>query len=102
MDELICNAILSSSDNKITISNLADGDFDIDISGDIDFTNLVQELTKKIDEEKNIILTIEDEESITDSKGKLIIDTLKDIFISYNESLQNVEEEENKNDETEF
>jgi hypothetical protein len=54
MDEIICNAILNSDENKITISNITSGDLDIDTSGDVDFTNLVQELTKKIDEEKII------------------------------------------------
>jgi hypothetical protein len=102
MDELICNAILNSDANKIIISNLTSSDFDINISGDVDFTNLVQELTKKIDEEKIISLTIEDEASITDSKYKLIIDTLKNIFNSYNESLQSYELDGINNDETEF
>lgn len=102
MDELICNAILNSDANKIIISNLTSSDFNINISGDVDFTNLVQELTKKIDEEKIISLTIEDEASITDSKYKLIIDTLKNIFNSYNESLQSYELDRINNDETEF
>ena len=102
MDEIICNAILNSDENKITISNITSGDLDIDTSGDVDFTNLVQELTKNIDEEKIISLTIEDEESITDPKYKLIINTLKNIFNSYNESLQNDEVDGSNNDESEF
>lgn len=102
MNELICNAILNSEENKIIINNLTSSDFDINISGDVDFTNLVQELTKKIDEEKIINLTIEDEASITDSKYKLIIATLKNIFNSYNESLQSYELDGINNDETEF
>jgi hypothetical protein len=102
MDEIICNVILNSDENKITISNITSGDLDIDTSGDVDFTNLVQELTKKIDEEKIISLTIEDEESITDPKYKLIINTLKNIFNSYNESLQNDEVDGSNNDESEF
>lgn len=90
MDELNCNVILNSADNKITVSSLMGTWLDIDISGDVDFTILVNELTKKIDEEKTIILTVEDEETITDSKHKLIIETLKKIFESYNESLKNI------------
>ncbi|MCK9336266.1 MAG: hypothetical protein M0P43_00390 [Arcobacteraceae bacterium] len=97
MDELNCNAVLNKEANKITVSNLAgnnlDIDISIDISSDVDFTNLVQELTKKIDEEKTIVLTVEDEENITNSKDKLIIETLKNIFKSYNESLKDIEEE---------
>jgi predicted nuclease of predicted toxin-antitoxin system len=95
MDELNCSAKLDRNVNKITVSNLANSELEIDISGDVDFTDLVQELTKKIDEEKIIILTIEDEVSITDSKDKLIIETLKKIFDSYNASLQETNEDSN-------
>jgi hypothetical protein len=56
--------------------------------------DLVQELTTQIDKEKNIILIIEDEASIIDPKSKLIIETLKKIFESYNESLQEMDEED--------
>ncbi len=88
MDELNCKVILNSKENKITLNGLTDSELNIDISGDVDFTDLVQELTKKIDEEKKIILTIENEASITDPKIKLVIETLKNIFESYNESLK--------------
>jgi len=101
MDELNCNVILNSADNKIIVSGLADSELDIDISGDVDFTNLVQELTKQIDKEKTIVLTVEDEVSITDSKYKLIIETLKNIVDSYNQSLQ-VLNEENSTEEIPF
>ena len=93
MDELNCIATLNSEENKITVNGLIDSGLDIDINGDVDFTVLVNELTKKIDEEKTIILTIEDEESIADPKHKLIIETLKNIFESYNESLKDIEED---------
>jgi len=93
MDELNCNARLEIVNNKIIIDCLIDSELNIDINGDVDFTDLVQELTKKIDEEKTIILTVKDEGNITDSKNKLIIETLKKIFESYNESLQNPSEE---------
>lgn len=88
MDELNCNVILNNEENKITVSGLLDNELNIDISGDVDFTDLVQELTKKIDEEKNIILTIDDEASITDPKNKLILETLKKIFESYKDSIK--------------
>lgn len=100
MDELNCSVALDSEENKITINGLTGGALDIDISGDVDFTNLVQELTKKIDEEKIISLTIEDEDKITDPKHKLVIETLKKIFESYNESLKDIEEDSENNDET--
>jgi hypothetical protein len=88
MDELNCNVVLNNEENKITVSGLLDNELNIDISGDVDFTDLVQELTKKIDEEKNIILTIDDEASITDPKNKLILETLKKIFESYKDSIK--------------
>lgn len=87
MDELNCSVRLDSEDNKITVSGL-DSVLNIDISGDVDFTNLVQELTTQIDKEKNIILFIEDEASIIDPKSKLIIETLKKIFESYKDSIK--------------
>ena len=93
MDELNCSVRLDSEENKITVSGL-NSVLNIDISGDVDFTNLVQELTTQIDKEKNIILIIEDEASIIDPKSKLIIETLKKIFESYNESLQEMDEED--------
>lgn len=99
MDELNCNVILNSADNKITVKELISSGLDIDISGDVDFTFLVNELTKKIDEEKTIILTVEDEETITDSKHKLIIETLKKIFESYNESLKDIEKDSHSDSE---
>ncbi|MGE4420586.1 MAG: hypothetical protein AB7D38_12270 [Sulfurimonas sp.] len=102
MDELNCSAKLDRDANKIAVSNLADSELEISISGDVDFTNLVQELTKKIDEEKIIVLTVEDEVSIIDPKDKLIIETLKNIFDSYNESLQDIEEVSNDNNEDEI
>lgn len=91
MDKLNCNVVLSKEANKITVSNLANSELEIGISGDVDFTDLIQELTKKIDKEITIVLTVEDEENITDSKNILIIETLKKIFDSYNESLKDNE-----------
>ncbi len=91
MNELNCSVTLDSVENKITVNGLRDSALNINTSGDVDFTDLVQELTKKIDEEKTIVLTVENEENITNSKDKLIIDTLKKIFDSYNESLKDNE-----------
>lgn len=51
MDELNCSVRLDNEENKITVSGL-NSVLNIDISGDVDFTNLVQELTTQIDKEK--------------------------------------------------
>ncbi len=91
MDELNCSVTLDSEENKITVNCPTDSELIIDISGDVDFTTLVQELTKRIDEGKTINLTIEDESNIIDSKNHLIIKTVKKIFESYNESLKDNE-----------
>jgi hypothetical protein len=99
MDELNCNTVLNKEVNKIIVSGLTSNNLDIDISSDVDFTNLVQELTKKIDNEKTIDLTVEDEVNITDPKDKLIIETLKKIFDSYNESLKAVEDDSDSSNE---
>lgn len=90
MDELNCKVLLNSEEKKIIVSGL-ESVLEIDISSDVDFTVLVEELTKKIDKEKTIILNVEDQENIIDPKNKLIIETLKKIFESYNESLKDIE-----------
>lgn len=100
MDELNCSVKLDSEENKITVNCPTDSELIIDISGDVDFTVLVQELTKKIDEEKTINLTIEDESNIIDSKNQLIIETVKKIFKSYNESLKDIEKDSNCNNDS--
>lgn len=94
MNDLNCGITLNSIENKIIVNGLTESALHIDISGDVNFTDLVQELTKKIDEEKIISLTFDDEASITDSKHKLIIETLKKIFDSYNDSIGLLIEEE--------
>jgi hypothetical protein len=94
MNELICSARLNSEENKITVSGLIGSDLNLDISGDVDFTDLVKKLTEKIDVEKTIVFSIEDETSITDPKSKLILETLKKIFASYNNSIELLFEDE--------
>jgi len=86
MDKITCNAKIE--DNEIIISNLKDNEIKIDISGDVDFTNIVSALSEFIDGSPEIDLTIKDEGTIEDEKFKLIIETLKDIFENYNTSIR--------------
>ena len=88
-EEINCSMSIDESHNKINIVDLSSEDIELDYSSDIDFTNLVSILTEKIDESKKIILTFEDE--VNDEKLQLVVDTIKDIFDLYNQSIENEE-----------
>lgn len=91
MSNIECTGTIDVADNLIKIDTLDTEELVINFSSDIDFTNLVSILTKKIDTGNQIILNIEDPE---DEKIKLIVETLKSIFDAYNESLREEAEEE--------
>lgn len=96
MKKITCNAKVE--ENEIIISNLKDDEIKIDISGDIDFTNIVSVLSEFIDGSPEIDLIIKDERTVEDEKFKLIIETLKDIFENYNTSIrETVESEDDDN-----
>lgn len=97
MDEIICNGSINTDGKKILIDGINSDNIEIDFDGDINFTNLVSILTEKIDDGRKIKFTIEEQ---TDEKLMLIAKILKSIFDSYNESLDDVEEE--TDDEEEF
>jgi hypothetical protein len=87
-----CSIQVKEDEKRIIIEVLRQ-QISIDYSGDIDFTELVSILTKLMDEPTEIVLQ-EFEES-TDHKLKLVLDTLKGIFVSYNESIISMTEEVN-------
>ncbi len=93
MTDITCSARVEQT--NIIISDLESTPIEIDISGDVDFTEVVTILAKKIEDGNRIELTVPDEESNDDEKQKLIVDTLKDIFNNYNEVLL---EEDNGDD----
>ena len=95
MTDITCNAKIEQ-ENIIIIRGLDSAPIKIDISGDVDFTNVVTLLAKKIEDANRIELTVPDDESIDDEKHKLIVNTLKNIFNNYNEVLL----EEDDGDET--
>jgi hypothetical protein len=101
MDEtIICNLVIEEESQKAVIRGLKEDNFEIDISSDIDFTGLVSILTEKIDDLRPIELNCDSEPE--DEKLKLITNTIKEIFESYNNSLieANEEFEENNLNET--
>ncbi len=85
MTDITCSARIEET--KIIISELDSTPIEIDISGDVDFTEVVTLLAKKIEDANKIELTVPDDEAIDDDKHKLIVNTLKDIFNNYNEVL---------------
>ena len=86
---------LQIKDSKVIIENLNNTPVSIDISGDVDFTDIVIIISEFIDKGKQINLTIIDESSIEDEKEKLIVKTLKSLFDKYNNALQPVVENAN-------
>ena len=53
MDELNCNVILNNEENKITVSGLLDNELNIDISGDVDFADLAEDVMGNINNDDN-------------------------------------------------
>ena len=96
MDEITCNGCIDTENKKIIISGINEKDIEINFNGDIDFTNLVSILTEKIDNIKIINFIIDAQ---TDEKLILIVETLKSIFDSYNESISDDEEDTNESEE---
>ena len=94
MGKTICIAKIDA--DKVIISNLNEDDVNIDISGDVDFTNVVSILSECIDEDKEFDLEIEEEDSIEEEKQKLIIQALKNIFDEYQECIEDDDEQEDE------
>jgi len=86
MDKIICNVKINSEEFLLSISGLHSADIKLDYKADIDFTEIVRYLTSKID--NNSFVEFICEENLTDKseKEKLLIETLKCIFDSFNES----------------
>lgn len=68
----------------------------IDISGDVDFTKLVESLEKLIDQDKQVSFNLPDLSSSND-RTRLVISTVKEILDAYNQSLNNDSEEVDSN-----
>lgn len=75
---------LEEENEIIKLSSISNTVISIDYSGDVDFTELVSMLTKSIDNENEISLSIPE---IEDEKLKMVIQTVEDIVDNYNKAL---------------
>lgn len=76
---------LEEENEIIKLSSISNTVISIDYSGDVDFTELVSMLTKSIDNENEISLSIPD---IEDEKLKMVVQTIEDIVDNYNKALK--------------
>jgi hypothetical protein len=77
---------------QISLNGIGASEIIIPCSGDIDFTMLVEELTKLIDQPAT--LKIEHNLSLpTEGKIAIVIETIYEIIKKYNESLVNIKDE---------
>jgi len=86
MDKTICNVKINSSDFIISISGLHSVDIKLDYKADIDFTEIVRHLTSKIDNNNFVEFYCDENLTEKSEKENLLIETLKCIFESFNES----------------
>lgn len=93
MSKLECTIKLNEENQNIIVSGINENDIFIDYNGDIDFTELISKLTRCIDTDKEIDYTLPD--TPDDEKLKLIIETIEDILLKYNQALT---EETNSSD----
>lgn len=80
------NVILTFDEENevIKLNSISNSEVSIDYSGDVDFTELVSMLTKSLDNEDEISLTIPE---IEEEKLKMVIQTIQDIIDNYNIAL---------------
>lgn len=83
------NYSISATNEALIVTGITDQPLNIDTTGDIELNALVTELTKLIDED--IML---EESSFPDSlndKQQLVLDTLRQIIVAYNNCLNPTE-----------
>ena len=84
MDELNCKATINQDNNEIIIAGLKN-EIVLNYTDDIDFTDLISELTISIDEGNAVKLSCS---KTKDEKEKLILNTINEIFDEYNNCLK--------------
>lgn len=84
MDELDCKATINQDNNEIIIAGLKNN-IVLNYTDDIDFTNLISELTISIDEGNTVKLSLQETK---DEKETLILNTINEIFDEYNNCLK--------------
>lgn len=90
MGEIQVNISVNEEDKIISINGVKESVIEIDFSGDIDFTELVEELTKLIDNSDTIKPQFPSD--IDDGKISMVINTIVDIIKKYNDSITIVDE----------
>jgi len=86
MESIECSASFDSLNNKISISGL-DTPLEIKYSEDIDFTQLVKYLCASLDTQRTINVQYPQNLSVYTDKEKIVLDTIKSIFNSFNEKV---------------
>ena len=93
MNEIIITNTIA--ENQISVGfNLNDGQvpfppINIDITGDVDLNNLINEIIKLIELKKKFSIEFIDQNNLieTNNKIKLIKDTLNEIYLKFNENI---------------
>lgn len=78
---------VQAENNKLVLKGMGEVDLEIDYTGDVDFTKLVECLTDLIDKNQNIELTIPS--GFEEGKISVVLKTVSQIFQKYNDSLTN-------------
>jgi len=86
MSEVTANITINESDKVISLTGIRADTININFSGDIDFTELVEELTKLIDKRNTIVLN-KPSSAVEDEKITMVVSTLTEIVNKYNESI---------------
>jgi hypothetical protein len=85
MEKIHCSTSIDHETKQISCLGLQDKPLIINYLGDVDLTELVSTLSSLIDQKKQIEFIIDC--SIEDDKLKLIVDTLKNVFVSFNSKI---------------
>jgi hypothetical protein len=90
MTEKIAKISFDEDATIITIEGIGSNNLQIDYTGDIDFTNLVETLTVFIEE--NIFIKIENTDDLPkEGKISIVLETIIEIIKKYNESISTIE-----------
>jgi hypothetical protein len=95
--------LIISSDESTNIVKLngfpEQAELIIDISGDVDFTKLVESLEQLIDQDKQVSFNLPDL-SLSNDRTRLVLSTVKEILDAYNQSLTNDSADADSNPES--
>ena len=90
MAEKIVKLLFDEDTNIITIEGISTVNLQIDYTGDIDFTNLVETLTVFIEENSSIKIENTNDLPI-EGKISIVLETIIEIIKKYNESISTID-----------